>query len=248
MKAFHTLFLAIVIISCKPNKNNTIPQITKDSSKNNNKLKQIDSQENTNFLSDTLKRFEVDGYPITNEMLECDNKIGIREIKNKNIISLDKVWFTNDSLNQTIVFEMYTDGFRVAIFHFNNNDIPDALIKKIELHKTYGDLASSTQKLENFKGFIPLAKKIKSTYFKSNKGVELGDSKEKVLNLYGKPNTILSSNGLDEYSWEFIGDLLYDGKSNLNGKPLAKDNFGHKATMYFKENKLVALSLYNDIP
>jgi hypothetical protein len=35
---------------------------------------------------------------------------------------------------------------------------------------------------------------------------------------------------------------------NLNGKPLARNSFGHKINMFFLDNKLIGLILYNEIP
>jgi len=53
---------------------------------------------------------------------------------------------------------------------------------------------------------------------------------------------------MEELEWNFIGDVFYDGKSDLHGKPLAKDSFGHHVIMYFKKSRLIGLILYNDIP
>ena len=48
--------------------------------------------------------------------------------------------------------------------------------------------------------------------------------------------------------WNFIGDNLYDDKTGLKGKQLAKDSFGCQVVMYFKNGKLIEKILSNDIP
>jgi hypothetical protein len=245
------LIFTIGLFSCDTNQTKTTDQkiyAQSDTVKKINKPPSIDTSRDTRTFIDTFRRFEVDDYPVTPNMLTCNDNSSACNIKYKDIISVDKVWFTNDTLKQSLVFEMYTDGFRVAIFHFRNNSIPTELIKKMYLSTADGELASDKQKLENFKGFIPLARKINSSYFTSYKGFKLGDSKEKVIKVYGKPDAIKSKNGFEEYEWDFIGDILYDGKEKLKRNRLAKDNYGHQSTMYFKNNKLVGLLLYNDIP
>jgi|GEM_PF-1183865 len=199
-------------------------------------------------LSDTFKKFKVDDYPVTAAMLKHNDHSSDYRIRYKDVVSHDKVWLTNDALRQTLVFEMYTDGFRLAIFHFSNDKIPAELIKKMEFNTPDGEIASDKQKLDHFKNFIPFARKINAVYFKSIKGFKLGDPKKKILSIYGKPDSIKIKKGIEEYVWNFIGELLYDGKQNLNGKPLAKDNYGHQVTMYFRDNKLTGIILLNDIP
>lgn len=76
--------------------------------------------------------------------------------------------------------------------------------------------------------------KINSKYFTSDKGLRLGDNKEKILKIYGQPDKRTTSKGIEVLEWNFVGDLLYDGKEDLKGKPLAKDNYGHQAYLLFK--------------
>lgn len=245
------IMLMLGHLSCDNNQASTNnPQKTTqaDSINNINNLSPVDTLADTKSFLDTFRRFVIDDYPVPPEMLKCNDNFSKCEIKYNGIISIDKVWFTNDSLKQSLVFEMYTDGFRVSIFHFSNNHIPVELIKSMELHKDGGDLATDNEKLEKFKGFLSFSRKLNSNYFKSIKGFKLFDPKEKILKAYGKPDSIKFKNGLEEYEWNFIGDLLYDGKEKLRGKPMARDNYGHRAIMYFKNNRLSGLILSNDIP
>lgn len=251
MKVQTLLLPAIIFLSCNNNQaknDNTITQIKVDTITSSIKSKLPDTLKNVAVITDSAKRFEVDDFPVTNEMLTCNDNSSTCEVKYKELVSFDKIWFTNDTLKQTLVFEMYTDKFRVAAFLFDNKNITADLIKTIEFNTADGDVAPDKLKSAYFKNFIPLARKINSAYFKSNKGFKLGDPKEKFIRVYGKPDNIETVQGIEEYYWEFIGELLYDGKKDLKNKPLAKDNFGHQVTMFFKNNKLIAFILHNDIP
>ena len=201
-------------------------------------------------ISDTIKKLIVDDYPVTNEMFSkqsVDNYSTYRKISGLTQ-SLDKAWFSNDTLNQILVFELYTDYHRLATYHFYNRDIPKDLIKQLELHTKDGEIAPEKQKLKDFQGFLNQATKINSIYFITNKGLKLGDKKQKAIDLFGAADKQTISDGFEELEWKFVGDNLYDGKENLKGKPLAQDSWGYQVTMFFKDNKLVGQILHNDIP
>ena len=196
------------------------------------------------------KKIEVDDYQVTNEMLSQQRSDDYSSYKKESgeTYSTDKAWFSNDSLKQTLVFELYTDYHRLTTYHFSNTDIPKALIDRINLQTKDGNIATHQQKQKDFNGFLKQATNINSYYFVSNKGLRLGDTKGKATNIYGKPDKFANSNGVEKFEWDFIGDILYDGKTDLKGKPLAKDNFGHQVIMFFKNNKLIGQVLHNDIP
>ncbi|MEO6669008.1 MAG: hypothetical protein ABIN36_06005 [Ferruginibacter sp.] len=200
-------------------------------------------------IYDSIKRFTVDDYPITNEML-ADKESNNSSYKKQSgqTYSYDKAWFTNDSIKQTIMIELYTDYHRMLTYHFYNDDIPSGLIASMELHTKEGDTASRKQKEKDFAGFLKKAIEIKVSMFASNKGFKLGDFKKKAIDIYGKPKSQSMKEGIEKLDWEFVGEILYDGKSSLGGKPLAKDSYGHQITMYFRNGKLIAQILHNDIP
>lgn len=210
-------------------------------------IKQV--QTDTVHNANTFRKFTVDDYPVTDQML--DDKTSNNSSYDKqsgDIHSYDKAWFTNDSLNQTLVFEMYTDKHRLVTFHFYNNDIPDALIDQIELHIN-GDVATLAQKKKNFKGFINSATKIDKKYFTTYKGFKLGVSKDKALKVYGKPDSVSTKSGIEKLYWDFLGDVeLNDSSFHPTAKPLAENSFGHQTIMFFRNDKLIGVIFHNDIP
>lgn len=199
-------------------------------------------------FGDSITKLIVDDYPVTNKMLDCNGPDGTCELRYNSLLSLDKIWFSNNTLKQTLVFELYTDYHRLITFHFSNTDIPAGLIKRMLLATPDREEASDKQKMQNFSGLLPLAQKISSEYFTSVKGFKIGDPKEKATQVYGKPDITKAADGVEEYEWDFTGDILYDGKTDLKGKPLAKDNYGHQVIMFFRDNKLIGMVLHNDIP
>lgn len=239
MTTLQTLLIAICLglLSCNSNRTETAI---------NNKHVQVDSvtsdtiliaeHKSKSAISDPIKRFAVDDYPITNAML-ADKKNPYGE-----------VWFGNDTLKQILFFELYTDYHRMVTYHFYSNDIPTDLMNKIEPHVEGEALASEKQKLKNFTTFLQQITNINSKYFITDKGFRLSDTKEKAIEMYGNPDTTSMSNGIEKIEWKFIGDIFYDSKTDLKGKPIAESSFGHQIVMYFRNGKLIAQILTNEIP
>ena len=245
-----TIAISLGLLSCNNNRTETTVKkenVTVDSSSTDSVLK---SQQQTAFIiSDTTKRLVVDDYPVSNAMLsdKTSNNSSYKK-QSGQTYSYDKAWFSNDTLKQTLVFELYTEYHRMVTYHFYSKDIPSDLINRMELHIDGGELASEKQKLKDFDGFLKQTTKINSTYFTTDKGFRLGDTKQKAIDTYGNPDKKSISNGIEKFEWSFIGDTFYDGKADLKGKPLAKDSFGHQIVMYFRNGKLIGQILHNDIP
>jgi len=223
-----SLFLIVLFSDIDPSTNNSLLPQSKIQSK----------------LTDTIPKFRVDNYPVTDEMLgpNAHNR------KSGEISDVEGAWFSNDTLKQTLVFILYTDYHRMVTYHFVNNDIPAGIINRMELHTADGELAPDKLKQKFFKGFLTQTTKIGKSYFKTYKGFKLGDNKEKALKIYGKPDKIKIENGIERYGWDFIGDILYDGKTKLKRYVLAENSFGHQTTMFFRNNKLIGIIFHNDIP
>lgn len=222
---------------------------------NNNSYPQKDSAShaNTSQVShlDTLVKIDVDGYSVTNEMFSTQrvNANSGFEKESGQTLSLDQVWFSNDILKQTLIFELYTDYHRLISYQFYNSDIPLDLIEEISLANKDREQADIAQKLKDFSGFLKQAKNIDDSYFVTEKGIKLGDTKQKVLSIYGGvTHEKILDKGVEKLEWEFVGDEVYNSKMDLKGKPLAKNSFGHKVTMYFQKGKLIAQILFNEIP
>jgi hypothetical protein len=197
----------------------------------------------------TAGRIIPDNYPVTNDML----KGNYGKKQSGDLISFDKAWYTNDTLGQTLVIELYTDYHRFQLFHFYNNDIPESLIDRMEFNfavsKSSYDTASSQKKQELFPGFLTSGTKIAQRYFTTEKGFRLGDKKDKAIKNYGQPDTCYISNGIETCEWRFKGDYT-DEETPLpiSKKPLAEKSFGYGVTMYFRKEKLIAMILFKDIP
>ncbi|MBP8994803.1 MAG: hypothetical protein KBG30_13485 [Bacteroidales bacterium] len=234
-----TFILTLGLFSCNGKTENS-------ATKNENVLSDIQVVVS---IPDTIKKFVVDDYPVTNEML-ADKTSSNSSYKKQSgqTFSYDKAWFSNDTLKQTLVFELYTDYHRLVTYHFLDNDIPTDLINRMELHIDGGELASDKQKLKDFSGFLKQTTKINSSYFITDKGLRLGDTKQKAVETYGNPDKQTITDGIEKLEWLFIGDTSYDGKTDLKGKPLADNSFGHQILMYFRNGKLIGQILHNDIP
>ncbi len=253
-----TLILTVGLLSCNSGK--TQKTLTQEKKKYDSILVESGKTGNKTevLISDTTKRMEVDDYPVTNVMF-TDNSSNNSTQKKKSgkIYSLDKVWFTNDTLKQTLVFELYTDYHRLYIYHLFNNDIPNSLIKHMELYVSKGkfdnifDSASFKQKKTYFSGFINTAIKINNCYFTTKKGFKLGDKKEKAIRVYGNPDKSLTVDNIEECEWKFEGDYVESEEIHPKAKtkrPLAKDSFGYSVTMYFRNKTIIAMIISNDIP
>ena len=198
-----------------------------------------------------IKKFIVDDFPVTDKMFarEMKTKDSDAGIRNSGMVeSSDKAWFTNDSLHQTLVFDLYTDYMRMGVFLFDNNNIPRELITIMELNTLDGSLATDKQKEKSLKGFIRQARRIRSKYFTSDKGIKLGIEKAVVITAYGRPDKISHTGKMETLEWNFIGDQDIPEKGVPKGRRVATDSFGHQITAFFQDDKLIGLILHNDIP
>ena len=189
----------------------------------------------------------VDDYPVTNEMFRVSKTNSNNyTAQSGNTISNDKVWFCNDTLNQILVFELYTDYYILATYHFYKNDIPMDLLKSIELLTERREIADEKQKLKDINGFLMQAKRISKTFFITKKGIELGNTKQEAIKIYGETTKKSTVELTEKLEWEFVGDSMPNHQETLKGKALAKNSWGHKIQMYFKDGKLIGQVLMND--
>lgn len=253
---YFILISITVICSCNYSNEEQINQIynvikSNVDTINNNTTHQLDSIETKTIIKtnyDSIPRFTVDDYPITNTMIRKQSgDYHLFKVNSGKTYSIEKSWFKNDSINQTIVIQLATDYHRFFIYHFDNQNTPPDLILDIGFHTDKGELAKPKDIKNDFQGFIEQSKVINSSFFKSKKGVKIGLSISEAIKIYGEPDAVKKIEGFSKVRWDFIGDEFYNNE-DLNGKPLAKNSFGHSVIMYFREHKLVAQELINEIP
>lgn len=252
------LILTIGLFSC--NSGGTKKTLTQEKKKNSNILiESIKTRNKTAVLvSDTIKKLVVDDYPVSDDMLaDISSNNSSHKKKSGEIFSLDKVWLSNDTLNQILVFDLYTDYHRLNIFHFLKNDIPSDIISQMELYVSKSKFdnifneATFKQKKNYFSGFVNSAYKINQRYFTTKKGFKLGDKKEKAISVYGNPDKCLTVDNIEKCEWKFEGDYVESEEIHpkvKTKKPFAKDSFGYSVMMYFRNDTIIAIIISNDIP
>ncbi|MFH0896095.1 MAG: hypothetical protein V2A54_16805 [Bacteroidota bacterium] len=189
-----------------------------------------------------------DDYPVTNEMFkDCRTEKNIEEV-----FSFDKAWFKNQELGEVLIFELYTDYHRSAIYHCKSDFLFSDLIKQVELHRKTGastfDLADEGKKQKVFKKFFDNSVEIDKSYFRTNQGISLGICKSDAIKKYGNPSSDTAINNIIILKWDFQGDYAIAETGDKPKGKVAKDSFGFHVIMYFKLDKLVAMILINDIP
>jgi hypothetical protein len=195
---------------------------------------------------DTFKRITPDEFNISDKMMEGHGLPNTHEIRVGEVVSMDMAWFRNDALKQVLTVGMYTDGFRTSYEVFYYHDIPSELLQ--DMLGNDGEFATEIQAKKAMRGFIDQSRPIGKEYFVSAKRFKLGDScREKALKAYGKPDSIKKKAKYEIYYWGFNGGnwTIPDMK---NTKPLAKNSYGYTVTMFFKKDKLFAMTLSNEVP
>jgi hypothetical protein len=247
------LFLILFLFSGCGNKSIQHDNFTNLNTKKNDSVHQKIS--GIEILPDSIKTITPDDYPVTNEMFrEIYNADQLMKIKSGDIYSISKAWFTNDTLNQTLVFELYTDFHRFFTYHFQNENILDTIISQIKLyHQTTSgyETVSMNEKKPFFSGIIQGSKRISQKYFISNKGLKLNDNRKRLIDIYGEPDKKYPYKDIECNEWSYYGDAIYRVNKNnidLKGKKLAKNSFGYEVKAYFKNDRLIGIILINDIP
>jgi hypothetical protein len=189
-----------------------------------------------------------DDYPVTNEMLASFH--GKKDIDG--IFSFDKAWFKNDELNEVLIFELYTDYHRLAIYHCKSDFLFEDWLKNIELHRKVHnsnyDLADESKKQQVFKKFFDNAQEIDKTNFKTNQGLKLGLDKNEVLKKYRSPYKNTKIDNIEKIEWVYQGEYSFTEMGQEPTGILAQESWGYEMTMYFENDKLIGIIIKNDIP
>jgi hypothetical protein len=201
-------------------------------------------------ISESGAQITVDDYPVTDNMFKVE--FASRPLKIGQAISQEYWWFKNDSLHESLIFNLAADLFRYKIFHFKNDDIPDGLIHEIDLQRLYPKKGymrlQDSAKARYLPMFIDQATNIGAQYFTSQKGLKLGMNRQKAEIIYGVPDTMFTSNDYKVLSWKFPPDPKFNKLKPVQESIYAENSFGYNVTMYFKDEELVGMILVNDIP
>lgn len=192
--------------------------------------------------------YVVDDYPITDDMLS--DSAYSHFLISGNLKVFDQAWFSNDSLGQLIVISLATDYYHMDISHFYTRDIMSLLdYLNLSFVNKADNIATKKEIEKDWHGFVKQAKKAGSEYFTTNKGVTLGDSLHKIMNIYGLPDSTSIKNDITRYQWTYNGiDPEFWDTTIPKSRPLAKESIGHSIVMLFKNDKLIAQILHNEIP
>ena len=174
----------------------------------------------------------------------------IEEKSDLDLFRLDRVWFKNDSLNQVLIFELYTDYYRMSTYNFNKDFLFDYFLINHNPHrKIKTDKFKNTEnKIKFYERFYSNSKDINQSFFKTNNGLSLNQNKDEILNILGNPDKLEKIVDFEYLEWNYDGELnnTYFGDT-LTGT-IAKDSWGFSYKMYFKNNKLIGLIIDNEIP
>jgi hypothetical protein len=194
--------------------------------------------------------FTPDYYPISNDMLKNESKIKYIN----NILTIDQAWFRNDSLNEILVIDLYTDYMRLRNVHFKKEYLIKEVSKIIKLNIATGkyrnifEYAGDSLNIKYLPLFANKARRVSSKYFITSKKFKLGLSSSKIIDLYGSHYSQSNSNEYNILRWHFIGDQVVNSLKDKTGYPIAKNSFGYDITIYFIKDKSVIAIFENVIP
>ena len=184
-----------------------------------------------------------DDFPLTPQMLRANRQ----DKAYVGVVAHDMVWFTNDTLDQTLIVELKLDVHRWHISLFNNHSMPGSLLSRLPLQEVRTrEIATQKAKLTFVKEVVKRTRRIGQLYFVSLKGVRLGDEKSKLLSFYGEPTQCTDLKETQKCSWDFAGEI--NTTSITDDRPLARRSYGYHVEAFFKNDLLVAIMLTNDVP
>jgi|SRR5688572_2377922 len=245
---FIVFSVALALCSCKNNASSKetahkdhldTTKTAKDSPVRNQR-----SVDDTIKISSSIKLFDVDFFPVTDEMF----KKYATTIKDGYQYTAEYVWFSHKATDQILVFELYTDFHHLWAYNFLDDKVSTLLLNRMEVH------TPEKQSSKYISDLISSANEIDLKYFTTDKGFRLGDKVEKAIQQYDKPDKRYKKGHFDIYEWDFMGDIDYESRTfhkekiNLKDKPLARNSFGHEIIMVFQNNQLVGMAFHNFIP
>ena len=169
-----------------------------------------------------------------------DEKINANRTTNSEVIH-----FSNKVLKQSLLVQLYTDNFRLHYILFKDDDIPKDLEKEISNYYI-DERGVATKNGKGAEKTVEIGKHLLTSEY----GIRLGDNIDQILASKDKADSIAKiDDQIIRYEWNYEGDAegTITGKTK-NGKPRIRNSFGQKIVMYFRDGKLLAMSIHNDIP
>jgi hypothetical protein len=162
----------------------------------------------------------LDDYPISDKMFDLEKEIIIGNYgSNCN-------WFINDTLDEVLVFNLYTDYHRMYTFHFLRNKFPINFLKEIPFNSYHKDTSTKYIDEKTFFKYVEKSKKISRNYFVTKSGIYLGEEESKILNKFGKPNKIETFDKFKKLTW---------GEKTK------------RIELFFIDKKLASIAIYRDL-
>lgn len=196
--------------------------------------------------SDSFRRMEPDFFEIPDQLLAYPGKDGY-VIVYDDVQAIDEVWLRNDALGMVLIAGMYTDGFITGYTCFYKQAVPDLILSELELIQN-GEMAQLAEKRRALKGIMDQAKPAANTSFTSKKGFRLGErNKQLAMRTYGRPDSVVQNNGYEICHWHFEGDMPRLGVPQTS-RPLARNSYGFSVKLIYRNERLIAMHLGNEIP
>ena len=186
---------------------------------------------------------------INPDFYQIDNSLFLdNPVQSAHLISYDAIWLTDSKRSELLIIGVATDFFQMSSHHFYADKVSTEILESLELHTSSRMLATLEDKKSYLNELHTQCIMVPDQIFVTNKGLKLGDSKRKAIELNGTPHESLTTNGVEKLTWNFKGDMDLD-LSQLNpNEQVAKNSFGHHIELYFKNESLIGIVYLNGIP
>lgn len=152
-------------------------------------------------------------FKLNEELLFGPQRYEPRTLPENITTSWGDVLIYNDSLRQGICLARGTDGRLPVMLMFANTQVPDEIIKEIQVQeeKKHGGstLAPVDKKRRLWNHIIAAAPRIPEDHFRTVRGLRIGDSVGKAVKLYGEPHDRRRNNDIEILEWAFASPYSY---------------------------------------
>lgn len=191
----------------------------------------------------TLDAVEVDDHPITNDMLAE----AYDSTESQDCHTWSERWFVSDSSDQALAMRVVTDHHRLRMVHFEVGNIPDLVIKTIDLYKHRKPMPQN-ERPGCIQQLLETAQRIPSTHFITKKGLRLGMSSQEAVGRFGDPNKTGTTLEGELYIWDFVGEHALDYRKAEKPDVYAENSWGYHVKILFGKERAIVIILSDDIP